>query len=587
MPSSTVFPASSNNPISLPYTITQGGLNYQVQVGSPYLSALFTSNNLPAITSAFTVTPIGNGSLNFVGSVTPLITYSLAELGFSYLITPGDSGYNVRPVTLTPIIPVTTVLGKSGTYTVNSYSNFQLPNTPDSRLYIISVTSQGVGSTITATGNYVFSGNGSSGTTYTFPKTGFYRLDNFLAPGTWVITYFRSNHKIGAIVGASPSNNFPPYPGNPLTNNFNITQGGYNYTANTSTVSNIGNTYPVSNFSITVIGNPFTTLTFNSPNGPIKLFAGYTYNYNYLSSTPLQILATSSFPFPEAPGGPFNVNPTSGNPPQSIILNVFPGYDYTVYSTTGYAFSVSNPGVTVTVQSGGPIPYGGTVYLQNGSTYLILGPIGGNPLSLIPFLVQPSSTSFAAPRIRYNNTTAQNGTQLDTLIDSDIPSANAHFNNIGVMERKDLPAFVIPITAPDANYNIQQIGTESDHYRGGNQIERTNPVVVPAGNSYTANEKDKIILLGGNNNIILPIILALDSQATSGASEVPNGTIYTLTNLSTNTCTVNASGIPFDCGSTSSGNVTINAAETVTFTAIALSGSRQVPTFYTFRRSSC
>lgn len=585
--SSTAFSAFADNPITLPYTISQGGFNYQVTVSDAFLSALLTPTNLPAITSAFTITPIGNGSLTFVASVSPPVVYSLAELGFTYLVTPGQFGYNVRPVVPTALSSPVTTLTNSGTYTVDSYTNFNLPNISAARLYIINVTSQGVGSTITATGEQVISGNGFLGIVYTFPQTGFYRFDNFLAPGNWVLTYFRSNHKIGAIVGATPSNGFPPYPGNPISNGFNITQGGYNYVAGSPSF------LKVTGFNL----SPFTLL---SPGGPGINLVVNGVSIGLYSPTLTTYLITPASQ---------QTNP-SGYIISVIIPASYPQYPSAIDASTNPTISVNN-----TVYD---IINSGTIILQNlpivaniiGTSNSVIFTFGGPPS--VPLELGPgvyylytfsgitiesfpatysasNSTTAIPPRIRYNNTTAQNGTQLDTLIDSDIPGANAHFNNIGVMERKDLPAFVIPQSAPNANYNIQQIGTESDHYRGGNQIERTTSVLVPLGTSYTASEKDRIILLAGNNSVTLPTVLALNAQPTASGSEVPNGTIYKIINLnSSDTSTVNASGVPIDCGSNSSGSITVNPAETVTLTAIALSSSgSSTPTFYTLQRSPC
>ena len=582
--SSTNFPFFPGNPTVPPFTITQGGFAYNVPINGNDLTAALNPDGTSAVTSAFTVTPVGLATLSFITD--NLGTKYIMVAGNTYLVTPGTSGYNVSPITVTNGSPTTT-LSNSGTFSVINFTNFNLPSTPDARLFIFNVSQRGIGSVVNALGGQTISGQGSS---FTFTRAGFYRFNNFLAPGNWIVTFFPANHKVVQIagnVGATPVT-FPPFPGNPLTGNqINITEGGFNYVtaANPGTLIFSETAQP---YSITLTGDPSSFIQLSVPTVATYFLFG---SRTYIVSN--NVPGIAGFPIlPQAPGDPITL-PTNQFP---AILNATSGFNYQVVAN-GASFYPSASFITITVvgsgpplvfffRSSGPQPTN-QPRLFPGNTYLILGTSG----SLVsPVLVQPDSSNLAAPRVKFNNTTVETGTHLDTLIESDSTTAKAHLNNIGIMERKDLPAFIIPAGHEDNNYHIQQIGTEQDHYRGGNQIERTSPAPIISGVTYEVQEKDHTLILGGNDNIILPLIIPLNGQPTPNVPEVPNGTRFIIQNVSGSQgpSTITARGLNFSCGTNATGSITLQVNETLYLTAIASNvTSPSSLTYYHVSRTQC
>jgi hypothetical protein len=513
------FPPFSGNPVSGNFVFPQGGVTYIISPAGGIFSALIDINENPE-TTAFVVTypaPISGPAQQAILVLSPASPIINIDVGSTYLIYPTAGGFS-----LTLLNPTSNSVGEIHT--------LEIP-TPQQAL--------------------------------------------------------------------SASTSFPEYTGSPpVSGVFFVKTAGLNYTA---VINNSVTFLPIfdSNGNPSLTG-PFTiTIPANAP-------AGAQYEIHLTKNTGSSFEAQTLVPgnvYTVTPGATsYSIVTGSNSQPNNNTLTNSGSFNVTNFSTftlpsssnaVVFFFNISQAGVGSTISTSllGQIISGDG---QNGSTFTFNKPGSyriNNFLansawvaSYFPAnnkLVQIDNggqTSNISAQVKFNNTTVQNGTQLETLIESNDNLAKGHINNVGIMKRKDLPAFIIPSSREDENYNIQQIGTEKDHYRGGNQIERTIiPVVEKA--IYEVNEKDHTILLSGGNTIILPFIIPVGDHGSTSKAEVPEGTKYTIQNVlaATLSSTVTARGLPFTCGGNSSGSLNIQPNETVYLTAIAINIGGQGP----------
>ena len=119
------------------------------------------------------------------------------------------------------------------------------------------------------------------------------------------------------------------------------------------------------------------------------------------------------------------------------------------------------------------------------------------------------ATSTIGSKIRFSNSTIESGDVIDTLYESTAIISKITVNVANFFNRTNLPQMIQPVNTSTLHL-VQQLSTDGEHLRGGNQVENT--VTVPVNTGYVMMPDDRTLILDGGDIIILP---AISSTSTS------------------------------------------------------------------------
>ena len=117
-----------------------------------------------------------------------------------------------------------------------------------------------------------------------------------------------------------------------------------------------------------------------------------------------------------------------------------------------------------------------------------------------------SDTTTLASAVRFSNSTIESGDVIDTLYESTAIVSKVTINVANFFNRTVLPHMIQPVNTSTLHL-VQQLSTDGEHLRGGNQVENvsTNAILI-SGSTYIIQARDRTIILSGDNTIILPVI---------------------------------------------------------------------------------
>ena len=330
---------------------------------------------------------------------------------------------------------------------------------------------------------------------------------------------------------------------------------------------------------------------------PITAPAGMSYVFNVIQLTPLPY-PTYEWQFSYSP-----IDATLGAfpPPAMVDFSTFPD---TYILTPGYN-AVINTSPTPTLASLGSSSFFST-YLQLQTQSAILSVqwagitfyddqamqnVGTNiqisPNQVVNFEIGPgeSVVHFTALgqtgsiSLGVNTTTVTNGDVTNHLISSNSfrVGTKVHLNTLTAFKTDSLDVLDVTPGLED-NYIYQQLSSEGDHYRKGNQIDQV--VNVQTGTSYTVKRKDRTMALTGpaGNTIFFFPQTELSGTPDSHPG-VPAGLTYVITNPTTEAQIIQI--LPLNLSpSVGNGNPTLQPNQSLNIYTLDKKMGSEVQTYY-------